>query len=71
MKNCPWFSLRSNSIELRLRSVRRGNFFSNLIVNFIKAKAFGIRFAHIVFYARFARSRCLFSDLILFLAKFL
>jgi len=27
MKNCPWFSLRSNSIELRLRSVRRGNFF--------------------------------------------
>jgi len=26
MKNCPMFSLRSNSIELRLRSVRRGNF---------------------------------------------
>ena len=22
MKNCPWFSLRSNSIELRFRSVR-------------------------------------------------
>ena len=26
MKNCPMFSLRSNSIELRFRSVRRGNF---------------------------------------------
>ena len=57
MKNCPWFSLRLNSIELRLRSVRRGNFFSNLFVNSIKAKAFGIRFAHIIFYARFARFR--------------
>ena len=31
-----WFSLRSNSIELRFRSVRRGNFFSNLFVNSIK-----------------------------------
>ena len=25
-KIAPWFSLRSNSIELRFRSVRRGNF---------------------------------------------
>jgi len=22
MKNCPWFSLRSNSIESRFRSIR-------------------------------------------------
>ena len=43
----------------------------NIHVNSIKAKAFGIRFAHIVFYARFARSRSLFFHLILFLAKFL
>jgi hypothetical protein len=26
MKNCPWFSLRSNSIESRFRSIRWGNF---------------------------------------------
>jgi len=26
MKNCPWFSLCSNSIESRFRSIRRGNF---------------------------------------------
>ncbi len=29
MKNCPMFSLRSNSIELRFRSVLRGNFLAN------------------------------------------
>ncbi|APW49096.1 hypothetical protein ABEKA_3521 (plasmid) [Acinetobacter lwoffii] len=29
MKNCPWFSLRSNSIESRLRSIRWGNFWLN------------------------------------------
>ena len=30
MKNCPWFSLRSNSIESRFRSIRWGNFWLNL-----------------------------------------
>ena len=43
MKNCPMFSLRSNSIELRLRSVRWGKFFVNTIWNLIiktKLKAF-------------------------------
>ena len=39
MKNCPWFSLRSNSIELRLRSVRRGNFLVNTYVTFKKSKS--------------------------------
>ena len=39
MKNCPWFSLRSNSIELRFRSVRWGNFLANLFVNLIKSKS--------------------------------
>ena len=29
MKNCPWFSLRSNSIESRFRSIRWGNFWLN------------------------------------------
>ena len=38
MKNCPWFSLRSNSIELRFRSVRWGNFLVNTIQNLIKSK---------------------------------
>jgi len=40
-KNCPWFSLhfvRSNSIESRFRSIRRGNFLINLVVNSIKSK---------------------------------
>ena len=39
MKNCPWFSLRSNSIESRFRSIRRGNFWPNLVVTLKKAKA--------------------------------
>ncbi len=38
MKNCPWFSLRSNSIELRFRSVRWGNFLVNTGVTLKKAK---------------------------------
>ncbi len=45
MKNCPMFSLRSNSIELRLRSVRRGNFW-DLVITSKKQKQLGIRFAH-------------------------
>jgi len=36
MKNCPWFSLRSNSSELRFRSVLWGNFWVHLIVNLKK-----------------------------------
>ena len=39
MKNCPWFSLRSNSIESRFRSIRRGNFLVNVPVNLEKVKA--------------------------------
>lgn len=50
MKNCPWFSLRSNSIESRFRSIRGGNFLAYHSVNLKKtkarAKAIGIRFAH-------------------------
>ena len=49
MKNCPWFSLRSNSIELRLRSVRRGNFLVNTYVTLKKQKQIGIRYAHKTF----------------------
>ena len=30
MKNCPWFSLRSNAIESRFRSIPWGNFWLNL-----------------------------------------
>jgi len=33
MKNCPWFSLRSNSIESRFRSIRWGNFLVKVSVN--------------------------------------
>jgi len=39
MKNCPWFSLRSNSIESRFRSIRRGNFLAHLVVTSIKSKS--------------------------------
>ncbi len=39
MKNCPWFSLRSNSIESRFRSIRRGNFLLNVYVNLRKSKS--------------------------------
>ena len=69
MKNCPWFSLRSNSIESRFRSIR-GQFFGSSRYDFEKKqkqdqKQLGIRFAH-EFFARFARSRSLFSSCGLF-----
>ena len=54
MKNCPWFSLRSNSIESRFRSIRRGNFW--LIFSWLlekqkqDQKQLGIRFAHKLFF---------------------
>jgi len=53
MKNCPWFSLRSNSIESRFRSIR-GQFFSSSSCDFQKKqrqeqKQLGIRFAHKAF----------------------
>ncbi|MEG0489349.1 MAG: hypothetical protein RR575_15660, partial [Acinetobacter sp.] len=38
-KNCPMFSLCSNSIELRFRSVLRGNFFSHTGFNFYTEKS--------------------------------
>jgi len=39
MKNCPWFSLRSNSIESRFRSIRWGNFLVNIPVNLRKSRS--------------------------------
>ena len=50
MKNCPMFSLRSNSIESRFRSIR-GQFFGSSRYEFEKKqkqdqKQLGIRFAH-------------------------
>ena len=51
MKNCPWFSLRSNSIESRFRSIR-GAIFSSSRYDFEKKqnqKQLGIRFAHKAF----------------------
>ena len=39
MKNCPIFSLRSNSIESRFRSIRWGNFWQIPGINSLKAKA--------------------------------
>ncbi len=39
MKNCPWFSLRSNSIESRFRSIRWGNFLANTYVKLRKNKS--------------------------------
>ena len=52
MKNCPWFSLRSNAIESRFRSIP-GAIFSNGY-DFKKKqrqeqKKLGIRFAHKTF----------------------
>ena len=49
-KNCPWFSLRSNSIESRFRSIL-GQFFGSCFREFKKKqkqdqKQLGIRFAH-------------------------
>ena len=37
MKNCPMFSLRSNSIESRFRSIRWSNFWQILGINSLKA----------------------------------
>jgi hypothetical protein len=53
MKNCPWFSLRSNSIESRFRSIR-GAIFWIIRCDFEKKqrqeqKQLGIRFAHKAF----------------------
>ncbi len=47
MKNCPWFSLRSNSIELRFRSVRWGNFLVNTGVTLKKSKR-NLEFASLI-----------------------
>lgn len=56
MKNCPWFSLRSNSIESRYRSIR-GAIFDKYFHDFKKKqKQLGIRFAH-TFFTRFARPK--------------
>ena len=38
-ENCPWFSLRSNSIESRFRSIRWGNFWFIFSWIWEKAKA--------------------------------
>lgn len=61
MKNCPWFSLRSNSIESRFRSIRRGNFWPNLVVTLRKSKSkikSNSEFASLIsFFSRFARFR--------------
>jgi len=39
MKNCPMFSLRSNSIESHFRSILWSNFLVHLVVNFRKSKS--------------------------------
>ena len=43
MKNCPMFSLRSNSIESRFRSILGGNFLLNFVVAWIKSKSSIVR----------------------------
>ncbi len=53
MKNCPMFSLRSNSIESRFRSIR-GAIFGSFRSDFKEKqrqeqKQLGIRFAHRAF----------------------
>ena len=55
MKNCPWFSLRSNSIESRFRSIP-GAIFGSYFPEFEKKqkqdqKQLGIRFAHELFFS--------------------
>jgi len=60
MKNCPWFSLCSNSIESRFRSIHRGNFLVNISVNLKKAKATRNSLRSSYFFTRFARSRLKF-----------
>ena len=55
MKNCPWFSLRSNSIESRFRSIRWGNFLAHWVVNLRKSKS-SSEFASLMsFFSRYAR----------------
>ena len=39
MKNCPWFSLRSNSIESRFRSIRGAIFLVHAYVKLNEKKA--------------------------------
>jgi hypothetical protein len=57
MKNCPWFSLRSNSIESRFRSIRRGNFLVNTFVTLRKSKS-SSEFASLMsFFTRYAKFR--------------
>lgn len=51
------FSLRSNSIESRFRSIRWGNFLVNSFLNSKNQKQERIRFAHKAFLLAFARSR--------------
>ena len=70
MKNCPWFSLRSNSIELRFRSVRRGNFLVNTYVTLRKSKSNSEFASLIVLFARYARSRLKFLHVIYALLGF-
>ena len=63
MKNCPWFSLRSNSIESRFRSIL-GAIFSQYSHELEKKqKQLGIRSAHKLF-TRCARSRLNFLHVI-------
>ena len=61
MKNCPWFSLSSNSIESRFRSIRRGNFWVNVVLNLRKSKSkikSNSEFASLIeLFTRFARTR--------------
>ncbi len=71
MKNCPWFSLHfvcSNSIESRYRSIRRGNFLVNLVVNSLKSKSkikSNSEFASLIkLYTRYRSSRSLGLHLI-------
>ena len=66
MKNCPWFSLRSNSIESRFRSIRRGNFWVNIPVNLRKSKIkSNSEFASLIkLFTRYARSRLKFLHVI-------
>jgi len=63
MKNCPRFSLRSNSIESRFRSIPGAIFGLMFFVNFLKAKATRNSLRSLAVFARFARSRlnCLYE----------
>jgi len=60
MKNCPWFSLRSNSIESRFRSIRGAIFWFILTWIWRKQKQsqkrLWIRFAHVFLLASLAKN---------------